>query len=213
VVLFGDEGNDYVPPRDPQIVDDPLATDEQDLDSVNNPAYNIVFNFTDGNTSYSAAANAAAAMWELIITADLPDIGGVDDLRVDSRIGLIGDPDGTDGQGNTLANARPTNVRPGTVRAYTGEMGIDPADASNPALTAIIVHEVGHVLGLNSSTTLRTLNLVSDVNSENRWIGANAVAEYRTLSNNASAWRTTSPTRKARRKTAVTGTRQPSASS
>jgi Leishmanolysin len=159
---------------------------EDGVDEVNNPAFDIVFNFTDGNTSYSASANTGAAFWELIITGDLPAVGGIDDLQVDSHLGLIGG--GDDGPGGTLANAGPRNFRSGTGGLpYRGEMGIDPADVNNPAIVPIIIHELGHVIGINSGNPSRARGLVSDVGIENRWTGSNAVAEFRILSNNSSA--------------------------
>ena len=183
VVLLGAPEDEYID-FDAPVVGIPHGTDDLETFPINNPAYNIVFSYTDGNTSYSATADSAAAMWELIITADLPDIGGVDDLRIDSHLGLINDPDGTDGQGGTLANAGPRDLRANFI-AYTGEMGIDPADAGNSALRAIIVHEIGHVLGI--PFTGRNQGPSQTLGIENRWTGANAVAEYRILSNDASA--------------------------
>ena len=68
-----------------------------------------------GNALYQSAFDAAAARWELIITADIPDVvsptyGAIDDLVIDASVVAI------DGIGGVLGQAGPNEVRVGSWR-------------------------------------------------------------------------------------------------
>jgi hypothetical protein len=174
----------------------PLAADSA-LMSVNTPAYDIVINFT-GDSTYLQYFTRAARLWELVITGDVPDASGVygvpggfvDDLYIDASATYI------DGQYGILGQAGPTDWRSGSNLASAGIMEFDSADlalmASNGTLTSVILHEMGHVLGIGTLWELDGLvQQVSDASKptgiDYRYIGTAALAEYRLLSNNASA--------------------------
>ena len=69
-----------------------------------------------------------------------------------------------------------------------GTMTFDSADmasmAANGTLEGVILHEMGHVLGLG--TLWEMLDLISPANKFH-YIGSNAVAGYRTVARNSSA--------------------------
>jgi len=123
----------------------------------------------------------AARRWEQVITGDLGNYvvpadlttgfcasgsGGVpipsssfplkagrviNDVLIQVRVGLLGSQTGSDGQGNTLANAGPCGFpRPGSRLIPFGGVGFDPADLNNPLLLEIAVHEFGHILGIGT---------------------------------------------------------------
>lgn len=125
------------------------------------------------------AARLATQRWEQVITGDLPSFVEestglfVDDFRMRVQMGLLGSG-GTDGGGNTLANARPLQPRQGTYGLpWLGETGIDPADAGSASLVNILIHEIGHALGFAPG-----LPAFDRWVTNNGWIGVNAIREY-----------------------------------
>lgn len=156
--------------------------------ALTNPAFDIDINYTGSNT-YLYAFQQAEALWELVITGDLPNQGNVDDLQIDASIVAI------DGSGGILGQAGPTGLRGNNI-PYLGIMEFDSADIANMhangTLAGVIVHEMGHVLGLGTVWDL--MGLRTDTASSTfasgrdyRYVGTNALAEYRILSNNPSA--------------------------
>jgi Ca2+-binding RTX toxin-like protein len=165
----------------------------------NSPTFDIVINFTvNGQTvdpSYQNYFNYAAKMWELIIKGDVADqygvvgVGYVDDVYIDASVISI------DGVGNTLGQAGPLEVRPNNITT-TGMMEFDVADLSglvtDGSITSVILHEMGHVLGLG--TLWENVALVTKIADQSKpdgfnyhYVGAAALAEYRLLSNNSGA--------------------------
>ncbi len=145
--------------------------------------FDIVISY-GGDPAYQAAFDAAAARWEQIITADIPDVasspwGFIDDLLIDASVVAI------DGAGQILAQAGPDDFRSGSSLPDHGIMRFDSADvaqmAANGTLTAVIMHEMGHVLGLG--TLWQNLGLRNGYN----YTGAHALAEYRALTGNPNA--------------------------
>lgn len=138
-----------------------------------------------GPSTYLAAFNNAIARWEAIITGDIPDVdsptvgGFVDDLRITATIEPI------DGAGNVLGSAGPQFIRTVGGLPITGTMRFDDADVANLVtggnFEAVILHEMGHVLGLG--TLWDNQGLVSGFN----YTGTNALNEYRTLTGNPGA--------------------------
>jgi len=135
-------------------------------------------------SSVRSAALLATQRWEQVITADLPGFLEtstglfVDDFRMRVQMGLLG-ATGSDGATNTLANARPVQVRPGANGLpWLGETGIDPADASNPGLVGILIHEIGHALGFAPG-----LPVFDRWVANNGWTGGNALREYNSIFN------------------------------
>ena len=145
-------------------------------------AFDITLDFAAGvSQAIRDAMTAAAFRWETVITGDLTSVRDsngtlIDDIVIRVQPGLLG-ATGSDGSGNTLANARPTAFRTATDRnphlPYKGEVGVDLADAASSQLVTILTHEIGHALGFTNVSNL--LNLISGV----RYVGANALQEYR----------------------------------
>jgi hypothetical protein len=149
-----------------------------------NGRFDIVVNYS-GDPKYQAAFTAAVTRWTQIITADIPDIntsqwGLIDDLLIDASIVSI------DGAGGILGQAGPDWVRSGSLLPAHGVMEFDSADVAGMfnggTWTDVILHEMGHILGIG--TLWNSLGLK---NSAGDYIGARALAEYRTLSGSASA--------------------------
>jgi hypothetical protein len=139
-------------------------------------AFSITVNFT-GNSSYLHYFTEAAQRWTEIIVGDIPDVnsrtrGLIDDLLIDASIGTI------DGQSKILAQAGPTAIRSGGL-PYLGVMKFDSADitqmVSNGTFGSVVLHEMGHVLGLGVLWNQYALVSSSDPYV---YIGKNAVAEY-----------------------------------
>ena len=142
--------------------------------------FNITLTYT-GDQAYATYFSQAKAIWERVITGDLPDFAGVDDLAIAASVAYI------DGPSNTLAYAGPTDLRAGALGLpYKGTMEFDSADmakmVANGSLVAVITHEMGHVLGFGSSWDWLGLNA-----NFGQYTGAAALAEYRTLSGNPNA--------------------------
>jgi leishmanolysin len=137
-----------------------------------------------GNEAYRNAFEEAAKRWEQIITADLPDVGRVDDIFIKARVIEI------DGKGDFFGHAWPSPyVRSDSGLPVKGIMEFDKADmremSNGGILTGVIMHEMGHVLGLG---TLWDTSYFDFVNYERGgYTGENALQEYRRLSGDSSA--------------------------
>ena len=131
--------------------------------------YDIELVFIDSGTqSQEDAFIAAAARWSRIIVADVQDrdfassplqadscINGqplldrvVDDVVIYVYIGYI------DGERGTLGSAGPCVIRGGSQHTVVGVMRFDDADLvrieTNGGLEGLILHEMGHVLGIGT---------------------------------------------------------------
>jgi Ca2+-binding RTX toxin-like protein len=140
--------------------------------------FDIVINYS-GDPAYQSAFDAAAARWEQIITGEIPDVGAVDDLVIDASIVFI------DGTGSVLGQAGPDQLRSDSSLPYHGVMQFDSADiaqmAANGTLTNVILHEMGHVLGIG------TIWDDLDLRTSFGFTGQHALAEYRALTGNPGA--------------------------
>ncbi len=150
-----------------------------------NGQFDIVVHYS-GDPKYQAAFTQAAARWAQIIIGDIPDYnsptyGLIDDLLIDASIVSI------DGPGGILGRAGPDELRPGSRLPSHGDMEFDSSDVAsmfaNGTWTNVILHEMGHILGVGTLWT--TLGLKNSPTGD--YIGANALREYRTLSGNAFA--------------------------
>ncbi|MEY2666320.1 MAG: hypothetical protein RLZZ384_491 [Pseudomonadota bacterium] len=128
---------------------------------------------------YQAAFQAAAARWDSIITADLPDYNGIDDLVINVSMPVI------DGVHGILGQAGATLFRPITNLPAMGVMQFDIADVIDMAkknlLPDVIFHEMAHVLGFGN------LWQSDQLASNNQYTGVNALAAYRLLVNDPDA--------------------------
>jgi hypothetical protein len=111
-----------------------------------------------GNVSdkTKVAAREAADKWQNVITGDLPavviDGEYIDDFK------LVVREEADDGEGNGLAYASPTRtlsngqyiiqMRGSSNTSYGGTAVVDIADRDNEQIKDIMVHELGHALGL-----------------------------------------------------------------
>jgi hypothetical protein len=157
----------------------------------NDTAFRIDVVFPDKtlSTSQQLTFRLAATRWSQIITGDLPDVpvNGrvIDDLEISATGPYIDGPYGVLGQAGPRAT-RPT----GSQLPYTGVMQFDSADLammeSSGTLTNVILHEMGHVLGIGTLWGQRNFLDVTDATNP-LYVGANALREYRTLAANATA--------------------------
>jgi hypothetical protein len=128
-----------------------------------------------GDPSFLGFFTEAAQRWSQIISADVPDFGGVDDLLISVTIADI------DGVGGTLGQAGPDALRPSSLGSlpYTGSTELDAADVANLAskgtLDDVVLHEFGHILGIG--TIWDTKGLRSGTN----YVGFNAIREFNTI--------------------------------
>ena len=163
--------------------------------------FNIELVFLDhGTAAQDAAVTAAAERWMSIIPIDIPNSdfsgqplaagscvegqplynGVVDDLRIYVSIVEI------DGPSGTLAQAGPCSTRGLTNLPIVGSMKLDEADLDDleaeGGLTSVILHEMGHVLGLGTIWKQRGLlqnpSLPSSAGADTHFTGENAIAAF-----------------------------------
>ncbi len=128
------------------------------------------------------AFQQAANRWAQVIIGDLPNATyngvAVDDLLIDASAVAI------DGPGGVLGQAGPDRFRTGSQLPYHGSMEFDTADLAaleaNGQLTAVVLHEMGHILGIG--TIWDNLGLLSGAGTSNpRFVGAQATTQYNAI--------------------------------
>eukprot|EP00978_Attheya_sp_CCMP212_P030766 scaffold114338_cov55-Attheya_sp.AAC.2 len=137
----------------------------------------VVFEFGEGlNENQKAIFDAAAKRWMEIIqrTTNGRNL----------RLVIAASGPSIDGPGRVLGQAGPTRVRPSDRLPVAGIMEFDRADLAalerDGSLQDVILHEMGHVLGIG--TLWETQNLLRGTNTNNPvYVGANAMREYATL--------------------------------
>lgn len=142
--------------------------------------FQIQVRFIGGLTaSQRSIFSEAAARWSEAIVGNLPSftVDGevIDDLLIEAEGKII------DGPGQVLGQARPTRFRPDTFIPIKGEMSFDSADIQqmedDGELLDVIIHEMGHVLGLG--TLWSHLGLIEGSGTSNpEYIGLAAMGEY-----------------------------------
>lgn len=149
-------------------------------------AYSIDVRY-EGDAQYRSYFDAAAQRWAQVITGDLPDIqdsrfGRIDDLLIEASVVSI------DGAGGILGQAGYTGLRStgNGGLPYRGIMQFDVADLAamvrNGTLGSVILHEMGHVLGISES-----MFQIRGLTSNGAFVGTHAVQQYRQLSTSAAA--------------------------
>ncbi|MBB5235133.1 leishmanolysin-related zinc metalloendopeptidase [Deinococcus budaensis] len=137
------------------------------------------------------AFNQAAQRWSQVITAGLPEVRGVrlssgETVTVDDLV-IVVNSVALDGPGGVLGQAGPRQVRPGGTLPLWGDMQFDAADLASleqgGRLQGVVLHEMGHVLGIG---TLWNRFLSSDTSScasatRVQYGGGKALHEYRQL--------------------------------
>ena len=133
-----------------------------------------------GDPRYLPIFQAAAARWQQVITGDLPDVNGIDDLLITVNVGSI------DGSGGTLGFAGPDSFRSNALGGLplTGSTTLDSADLANLEAAGIlddtVLHEFGHILGIGTIWGRKGLISGSD------YTGTNARREYQALGGQSS---------------------------
>jgi hypothetical protein len=144
--------------------------------------FDIAFSFRGLTGAQQAIFEQAAVKWESIIVGDLPNATyqgrQVDDVLIDASAVFI------DGVSGILGQAGPDALRSGSRLPYHGIMEFDSADVasmtSNGTLLSVILHEMGHVLGVGTIWDLKGL-LTGEGTSNPRFTGAQAVAAYNSI--------------------------------
>ena len=145
-----------------------------------------------------AAFSAAEARWEGIVTAGIPAVratigangcgalnGAIDEVVDDVVIDIS--TTAIDGAGGVLARAGPCLVSTGDGLPRFGVMEFDIDDLTNliasGTLTAVITHEMGHMLGIGTrwTATKPGVFLSGGGTSNPRFTGPRAVAEWSAL--------------------------------
>lgn len=148
--------------------------------------FQITLSFSGLSESQKAIFQQAANIWGSIIVGDVPDVtyNGtlIDDVAISARGAAI------DGVGRILGQAGPGQLRAGSYLPITGSMEFDTADLasleSSGQLLAVILHEMGHVLGIGTLWSYK--GLLSGAGTSNpRYTGTNATAAYNRLYNNS----------------------------
>ena len=157
--------------------------------------YTVSLRFINPPTAAQQQAfETAAAKWQSIIVGDVPDAsgtiparscgnsiktpsfsGGVDDVLIDVVLEPI------DGPGAVLGAAGPCLARNADLLTLYGVMFFDTDDLAfleqNNVLDEVVVHEMGHVLGIGTLWSFgRTL--LQGTNADPRFVGPNAIAGY-----------------------------------
>lgn len=156
---------------------------------------------TSGSASQVAAFTAAAARWQGIITAKLSDITlnaaagvcGANSPAISERIDdlvILVTFAAIDGVGGVLGSAGPCYVRGGSHLPILGQMRFDVADLANMeangTLGPVILHEMGHVLGIGTIWDLFPGLLVQpslpdSAGVDTRFTGVNAIAGFNNI--------------------------------
>ena len=163
-------------------------------------AFDIDVRFNSGSTPTAAqlaAFNVAESIWEDVVTGDLADIPvnrpagtcsstspineTVDDLVIFVTLEPI------DGAGGILGSAGPCLVRGGSNLPLMGSMRFDTADLanleSNGLLDEVILHEMGHVLGIG--TMWPSHGLLADAagsgGTDPHFTGSGAIAAFNSV--------------------------------
>lgn len=138
------------------------------------------------------AFEAAAAKWARVIVGDLgtADVQtgansctpAINALINDVRIYVTIEP--IDGQGKVLGSAGPCFIREGSRLPIVGAMRFDSADLgtleSGGRLMDVILHEMGHVLGIGTLWSTKELLMGADGNDP-FFPGAEAVARFNSI--------------------------------
>ncbi len=124
----------------------------------------IRFNNAGGTPAQRMAFRVAEARWQAVLQGEAPDVAVAQsagfcgsnealDETVDDLL-ILADIEDIDGAGGVLGSAGPCLVRSGSSLPILGRMRFDRADLDNleagGTLDDVIVHEMGHVLGIGT---------------------------------------------------------------
>ena len=143
-------------------------------------SFTIDVRFTGGlSASQQAIFTEAAQRWSEAIIADLPSFR-IDGELIDDLL-ILAEGVSIDGPNNVLGQAGPTHVRPDSRIPVKGIMSFDTADLTqleqSGELLDVIIHEMGHVLGIG--TLWSELRLIASSGTDDPlFIGPAAMREY-----------------------------------
>ncbi|MEM6255945.1 MAG: Ig-like domain-containing protein, partial [Cyanobacteria bacterium P01_D01_bin.156] len=147
--------------------------------------FNIDIVFTDDSFTESQQAlfTSAANRWEEIIIEDIPDVFVNDELGVVDDIVIEASAPEIDGVSGILGQAGPTLIRSDSFLPVTGVMSFDVADVDNleenGQLENVILHEMGHVLGIGTLWGDGLFDLLTDAGSDDpRFTGEQTTTAY-----------------------------------
>lgn len=162
------------------------------------PGFQIALRYLNGGSASQVAAfETARSRWQGAITGDVPDVTGiipakrcgngfptpvfngtVDDVLIDVLLQPI------DGPGAILGAAGPCLVRTANSLSLYGIMFFDTADLGfleeTGILDEVIVHEMGHVLGIGTLWDFGR-DLLQGTAADPRFVGPRAVAAYQSI--------------------------------
>jgi len=145
--------------------------------------FNIDVRFIGGlSQSQQAIFIEAAQRWSEAIVGDVPSFS-VDGEVIDDLL-ILAEGATIDGPGQILGQAGPTHVRPDSRIPLKGIMRFDAADLDqmeqSGELLDVIIHEMGHVLGIG--TLWSEMSLIAGSGSDDPlFIGPSAMREYSRL--------------------------------
>jgi hypothetical protein len=145
--------------------------------------YKIEVRFLGGlTTTQEAAFVSAADRWSRFITADVPRVRVGDEVIDDCLIYAAGSH--IDGPSGILGQAGPRFLRPGSLLPALGYVEFDRADLArmemDGSLENVIVHELGHVLGMG--TIWGQMGLLRGAGTANPvFMGESAMREFAAL--------------------------------
>src|SRR5215831_5402496 len=147
------------------------------------PKFSIEVRFMGGlNAAQQAAFSNAAKRWAQVVIGDFPSVNV--DGEVINALVIEASGKNIDGEGNILGQSSPTVLLPNGLPAK-GIMEFDTSDLGDMeddgTLGSVILHEMGHVLGIGSIWTEKH-DLVGARTANPRFVGPQADAEWVKLS-------------------------------
>jgi hypothetical protein len=176
VLGFSTTASTTTPPTTP-----PTATPDPPPTTPATGSFQIDVTMSGMTAAQQVIVQQAAARWEQVIVGDLPDVRylgrTIDDLALQVSASNI------DGRGGILGQAAVTGNRSSRL-PYSGYIQLDTADVAamqaNGSLLGVLVHEMGHLLGIGSNWA--SMGLVSGLNTSNPiFTGPRATAEYNAI--------------------------------
>jgi hypothetical protein len=160
-------------------------------------AYNITIRYV-GNSATARqkqAVEAAVERWQTVIASDEPDISGTTDAnacfdgqpamneRIDDIVIFV-EFSPIDGPGEILGEAGPCFIRNDDGLPIIGHLELDQDDLlkmeRNGSLDAVVLHEMGHILGIGTLWPLAGL-LAGGGGTDPRFTGGQAITAYHNL--------------------------------
>jgi hypothetical protein len=169
--------------------------------TVSTSNYNIKITYLNGaSTSQQAAFETARQRWQAVVTGELSSVlvnqtvcQGLDipvNETVDDLLILV-TLDSIDGPSQVLGSAGPCLIRGSNNLTIVGQMTFDTADLAGAeaggSLTDIVLHEMGHVLGIGSLWQNPFAFVSAACSTNPRYTGPQAIAAFKSTNGGGSA--------------------------